>query len=118
MGSLVSAKCKCGFTADTSVGGGRRNFGAVCEFPCLCTECQSLVTVNLLTGNWICPSCGSSSILAYDTPSLSDQSSDVESAAWDISDKLGRRLILTRSQYLCPHCTKKTLRFELSGLFD
>ena len=42
MGSLISAKCKCGYDRRMALGGGMRNHLTYCAFPCYCQDCKSL----------------------------------------------------------------------------
>lgn len=118
MGSWVKAECACGYTAEASIGGGKRNFTRVCEFPCLCTACHSMVSVNLLATDPTCPACSSSALTPFDAHELNDHSSDLVVADWDMRGQLGRCLELTRSRYLCPKCLQTTLVFDEMGLFD
>ena len=118
MGTWVSAECACGFTAEASVGGGKRNFTRVCEFPCLCAACDSMVSVNLLAAQPKCPTCKSMALTPYDAHTLSDHSSELIVADWDMRSQLGRCLKLTKSNYICPKCTKPRLSFGVAGLFD
>jgi ribosomal protein L37AE/L43A len=37
---------------------------------------------------------------------------------WNIIDKIGRILVLTDGNYLCPSCKKYKLRFKSAGFWD
>ncbi len=121
MGTEVTASCEgCGYEPTSRVGGGMRDFTTTCWFPCLCEDCGELVEVNLLGRSGRCPKCRGERVTAYDDPVL-QRSSEQERfsvADWDMSDELGRQLVLTDGEYRCPKCGEMTLRFRMSALFD
>ena len=49
MGSLVVAKCQCGFNKSFSLGGGMDNHLTFCAFPCYCYDCKSLIQTTSIT---------------------------------------------------------------------
>ena len=70
MGSLVEAKCSCGYTANGSVGGLRCNYLDVCSFPFLCKDCDEMVRGNLYEYRNRCPACGGANMISYEAPEL------------------------------------------------
>jgi len=117
MGCSVEAICDCGFHASALVGGGMREFQSVCRFPAYCECCHLLVEVNLLVKTPRCPHCQSRRVRSYDHPSLQGQVGKEEVVSWNVSDRLGRVLMLHDGTYLCPACGQLTLRFSHGGIY-
>jgi rRNA maturation endonuclease Nob1 len=116
MGSSVSAKCSCGLEVEILIGGGMRNFATTCYFPFLCESCHSIVTLNLLDRSHMCPSCGSSSPIPYDSPRLVESPGQGVVTEWNVKGQLGRNAVLTDGNYFCPSCGHMTLHFRDTGL--
>ncbi len=70
MGSLISAKCKCGFEKKVALGGGMHSHLTYCAFPCYCQDCKSLYVADLYSDDTSCTECGSQNILPYDDNSM------------------------------------------------
>lgn len=66
MGSLITAKCECGFDKRMALGGGMRNHLTYCAFPCYCKDCKSLYLADLFSNNASCTKCESKNTLPYD----------------------------------------------------
>jgi len=73
------------------------------------------VPVNLPAKTKQCPECGSSSVIAYDDPRLSQAPGEKVVASWNVKEKLGREMVLTDGNYFCPGCKNMSLRFRDSG---
>ncbi len=117
MGSVVKAKCDCGYRREMALGGGMMNFTTLCNFPCYCDTCSDLFEANLFLQKISCPECGGTDTRPYDDDGLcSKRGSPVFS--WTAQEKLGRELILTNGEYLCPKCGRFSLRFEDVGCWD
>jgi len=113
MGSQVIAQCKCGLDTEILIGGGMLNYTTTCYFPCLCTDCRSVVQVNLYDEPIQCPNCKSVHVIPYDDPELSDCKPDsrvIES--WGVEKELGRDLVLKDGNYRCAKCGEMSLHFE------
>jgi predicted RNA-binding Zn-ribbon protein involved in translation (DUF1610 family) len=93
-----------------------RTFATTRYFPFLCESCHSIVTLNLLDRDHLCPSCGSSSPIPYDTPRLAKSPGPGVVAGWDLTSKIGRDVVLTDGNYLCPSCGQMSLQFRDTGL--
>lgn len=119
MGSGVGARCDCGFSASSLIGGGIDDYTTVCLFPCLCEQCNSFVQVNLLAGAQKCPKCQAADPIPYDDPRLAGPPGYGKVASWDMQEELGRNLVLTDGRYKCPSCNKMDLEFfDTFELFD
>jgi hypothetical protein len=116
MGSSVRGKCPCGFDFEVPMGGGMRNFSTTRYFPCLCEACHTIVPVNLLALAQQCPECNNQALISYDDPRMSESPGKGVVAGWDLKEQLGRELILTDGNYLCPKCNHLSLRFRDTGL--
>jgi hypothetical protein len=113
MGQKVAAKCSCGYIAiNIAIGGELATFNRWCAFPAYCNCCHTLVTVNLLENTVCCPTCGSHEIMPYDHKDLLRSEGENVVAWWNVSDKLGRVLMLTDGQYFCPVCRQFNLTFR------
>ena len=69
MGSILSARCVCGFDTSFMAGGGMRNFKVYCGAPGLCKDCWKFEIFNYLADDK-CQHCGGS-IEFYDNLELS-----------------------------------------------
>jgi hypothetical protein len=118
LGTVLLAKCACGFEVETTVGAGRFTHRTICNFPCMCKRCQNMVTANLLASPPVCPDCGSTDIVPYDQPELIGALGPLTQASWSVRDSLGRDLVLTNGRYRCPKCADMSLSFSATGLFD
>lgn len=116
MGSQVTAKCVCGYQAESLIGGGMSDFGTICYFPCLCESCESIVEANLLSKEPNCPDCNSPGCIPYDDSRLIGSPGVRTIADWNVHERLGRVLILTDGSYKCPECGKMELTFSSGGL--
>jgi hypothetical protein len=113
MGQIVTAKCTCGYSAtELPIGAEMANFIFYCAFPVLCRDCQDLVITNVLQKPPHCPHCGGDDIIPYDSSKLLHKEGDNLVAWWNVSDKLGRVLVLTDGDYLCPACNKYHMTFK------
>jgi plasmid stabilization system protein ParE len=115
-GSTVAAKCSCGVEVEIPIGGGMRNFATTCYFPFLCEACHNIVTVNLLAPAHVCPGCKSPAVVPYDNPRLSESPGKNVVTKWNLKAKIGRDLVLTDGNYLCPKCCNLSLHFRDTGL--
>jgi hypothetical protein len=112
MGQIVTAKCSCGYSAaELPIGAEMANFIFYCAFPVLCRDCQDLVISNVLQ-------CGGDDIIAYDNNQLLKKEGENLVAWWNVSDKIGRVLVLTDGEYLCPACNKYHMTFRPSTVWE
>ncbi len=112
MGSIISAKCNCGFEKEMFLGGGMQNFTTYCNFPVYCEECRILFESNLFDKEIFCPKCKGTKTIPYDKKCLQRGTPIFE---WNIGDKT---LTLTDGNYLCPKCGSFTMGFVDIGCFD
>lgn len=116
MGSLVNARCTCGYAhQDIMIGGGFLDFQTSCSFPVLCKKCQKLVTANLLDKHPACPHCKSIDVVPYDQKELVKVLGKNIVASWYV-EKIGRDLELTDGRYYCPSCREYNLTFESTDI--
>ena len=113
MGTILYAKCKCGYEKDNIyVGGGMSNFRTYNPFPHYCQDCKIMFEANLYDEQISCTECGSSNIVPYDDPSVCNTD---ESIPRSRSTKVW---VLTDGECLCPNCGEMTLKFETVMNYD
>jgi hypothetical protein len=118
MGSILIARCKCGFSQQFGAGGGFQSFETFCAAPAVCQDCQSFTVTNYLDPNAKCPK-GHTNIVFYNDPQLSKPktATSPQVFSWNIK---GPRpsLELKTGPYYCPACKKFALKFEMGGCWD
>jgi hypothetical protein len=110
-GPELLADCNCGVFETIPVGSGQTHVKTVCNFPCLCETCHSIVSADLLAETVRCPKCLAPDPIPYDNPRLSESLGEETMFNWDMQGRLGRDLILTLGNYQCPQCGEMTLQF-------
>ena len=118
MGSILKARCPCGFDVPMMLGGGMRSHEELCAFPALCGACGGFQVVNLLSRSLRCLGCGGEKIVAYDDPSLAGTPGGSDFFSWNLARELGRSPRLSDGTYRCPKCGQTRLRFEATGFWD
>ena len=125
MGSILAAKCSCGFEYDwINAGGGMLDFHEVCNVPALCRNCNILVVKNYLHKFCRCPQCRKK-VIFYTDPSLQKDPLEVVDETgednslfyWNINYD-DKPCILPNTKYLCPLCGKFDMIFEDVGCWD
>jgi RNA polymerase subunit RPABC4/transcription elongation factor Spt4 len=111
MGSIVHATCACGFNDVVIVGAGRMNYRTESKFPFYCKAC-GLVSVNITTKELKCPDCHSKEVQPYGRKPISNPKKNNDYLQW------GPQYGAAASGHLCPACKKKTMSFQMAGLFD
>jgi len=117
MGSIISARCNCGYeNNEMFLGGGRIAFTTTCNFPFYCEECKILFETNLLKKKRECPECSNKNIIAYDEEKACKYEGNII-FSWNI-EGIDRELKLTDGKYICPSCGKFSLSFFNIGFCD
>jgi predicted RNA-binding Zn-ribbon protein involved in translation (DUF1610 family) len=123
LGSILLAKCKCGYvSSEIYAGGGFLNSDTLCRVPAMCQTCGEVVEVNLLESDTKCPKCkGNVSIysnkaLFKDSIKVRRENKRPDIFDWSIKGKIN--FILSDFLYFCPKCKKYSLRFEDTGCWD
>ena len=97
MGSILQAKCSCGFTSkEMHVGCGEMSAHAY--VPVACSNCKNMWVKNMSKKIHPCNKCGSD-LLFYNDLSLEGIKSP-------------------KMKYRCPSCGKIEMEFEMHGLWD
>lgn len=118
MGKIISVRCACGYGLDRMLlGGGMLNFATFCGFPCFCQDCKSLFLANVFNAPLMCPECSKDNVVLYDDETIC-QSEGEQVFSWNMHNKIGRKLVLTDGQYLCPSCGEYNLSFSYDGEWD
>jgi DNA-directed RNA polymerase subunit RPC12/RpoP len=100
------------------LGGGMLNFRTHCAFPAFCEKCGVMFEANLLRKRISCPRCrGTKHVVPYDDGRLCRRKGG-EVFQWAMGDQIGRDLILTDGDYLCPQCGRFTMSFAMAGCWD
>lgn len=118
MGSMINASCECGYEKNMSLGGGMMNFNTRCNFPFYCEGCNILFEDNIFNEKIICPNCHKGDIYSYDTAKACGSVGEKTVFDWNVGNEIGRKLLLTDGDYICPSCHKFSLRFEDVGCWD
>lgn len=105
MATIVKGSCPCGWTSQFAVGRGQ--FDEFDGFPFYCRNKGSfeLLDLNLSAEQLRCRSCGSTDVLPYGEP--------------PVSQPVGEQFVatcgparLTVERHICPRCKTFTMRFE------
>lgn len=116
MGVMLGGNChNCGFSIKVAVGGNRANHMNYAAWPILCYPCEGIRSTNTRATPCACETCGSTDIVLYGDPSLSE-ASELEIASWRRDGHTVDRL--PGGMHLCPQCRKHTLAFKMSRMFD
>ena len=141
MASLLSCGCPCGYRADAWVAASRAGHGKHFRWPCLCSGCAQVVSVDMYADPDQCPECGSNQIAPYgllipDAPQkvaarlmglltrtrrrYRRQLASLYDArvAMAYAEKLQTTYGLLRKFEPCPRCKSHQLKFELEALVD
>jgi len=119
MGQMINAKCECGFETDVMcLGGGMLNFMTECAFPFYCEECSFLFEGNIFDKSILCPKCHKADIYPYDSKKAYATLGKKNVFNWRVVDEIGRVLVLTDGNYICPSCRKFSLKFFDVGNWD
>lgn len=131
MGMMLEMKCGCGYSADISIGGNRRNHTTVCMFPHFCDHC-GVVNVNVLADQPCCPKCSNADIVMYGEVQHTKEFKlfgksfpSLDRDYWTHDKRVTRpsgdnyeswsNLRLPDGDHLCPACSKMTLRLYRGG---
>ena len=121
MGSILRAKCSCGFdSGELLVGGGFHDFMTVCEIPCYCDHCGILLLVNVKNETGIkkynkCPKC-MRKVKYYGEISDGLIENYDEVFDWNINDD--KSYLLKEGPHYCPKCKKENLIFFNVACWD
>jgi hypothetical protein len=119
VGSLIEARCQCGFHAPMALGGGMRSSQLLCAFPARCPKCGKGDVINLIQPPDACRFCNEKvTMLAYDDPAVAGVRHGNTVFSWNVSDEIGRTVRLTDEPYPCFVCGEKQLTFSLVGMWD
>lgn len=144
MGAILKATCDCGYSGTGTCSSGRREHGRAFYYPHLCTQCQEVVSPDLLAALVQCPGCGNTELTPYGTVELYKPAPArtwwQRFMWWSVGLDLGSKkkskattqlpvdssfcfvqkktFSIPREQYKCPKCGDKKLHFQLEALFD
>lgn len=139
LGTVIEAKCRCGFSRRVVMGGTRSGYRDYRAFPHWCAQC-GLVSANVALNQATCPNDTNHAVVAYGA-------CDVEKPNWRsgaltwikswisapthataqpiVSQQKGHEVVrdfdywLTRRWHLCPDCGCMSLEFAPTGpMFD
>ena len=115
MGSMIQAKCECGFDSGTIVaGGGFMNFRSMGMEPALCQHCKRLVMRDYKTKSSRCPECHKK-VTFYNDLKLQrpNEKQRRKSNVYEWEE-----FVLPDGEYLCPKCGRMAMRFKVVGHWD
>lgn len=144
MGTLLKAICECGYSGRGNCSSGRRAHGHVFHYPHLCSQCQDVVSPDLLAPHLQCPNCANKNLVIYGTAEahqpaparrwwqrlipftpvkgtsskktpLTESPPPVDSSFCVVQAKT---FSISREHYKCPKCGKQKLHFQLEALYD
>lgn len=116
LGTIIEAKCKCGFTSgDIYQGGGMSNFQKIDMEPAICLKCKKFLVLDYKLKENKCPYCGTI-VVFYNDKSLQaladkDCTEISESIDWG-------EFKLPNTTYLCPNCGELSMQFYVKGCWD
>jgi hypothetical protein len=112
MGSMMVARCACGYESGTLlIGGGMLDFHEVCYWPAWCESCFEVVAVNAMPTSPACGRCGSPVVL------YGQVQRDIDRFDWCTPD--GRCFAMGDGPvHPCRICATDRLEFEHVGTFD
>jgi len=129
MGSVLQAKCSCGFESDELfLGGGMMDMGAICNIPYYCDHCEIVGTINILKKNTDellhrelkkdikCKKCRRK--IQYYGEISEDNFESQEDYAFDWSFGFDKRYLLHDKLYHCPKCKKEKMKFYMTACWD
>jgi len=121
VGSVLVAKCQCGFESDSiHAGGGMFDHDTNCTMPAVCTTCSILFEENIMTDQPIrCPQCRSETPLYHSDPSLgSKEQSHNTVFDWNFTGNNSHwdSVYLWDTKYYCPECKTIDMRFIHGGI--
>jgi hypothetical protein len=117
MGSLVQAKCSCGFDSGMLyLGGGKRNFRTFFGVPAMCSICNEFKVVNYLAISSNCGKC-EEKMNIYDNPLLSRNQKNTGTPVFEWHHNTNIFLLFD-ADYKCPSCGQFRLAFIDIGLWD
>lgn len=136
MGTMASMDCGCGYRAMAIIGASRREFAKVFKFPHYCEKC-GVVSVDLLSDEVVCPTCGTNEVIRYGQKSEEKLGSILgvraafRNKVVQVHDERvtkpdGRKFAswsdysITVGSHLCPACANFTLYIGTGdiGMFD
>lgn len=126
MGMMLEMNCPCGYSADITLGGNRRNHMDVCMFPHLCRQC-GVVNVNIYADMPCCPRCSSTQVIMYGEIERTTAFNvfgirlrSLDRKYWDYDERVTSpggdsyetwsNLRLTHGNHFCPSCSQMQLR--------
>ncbi|MCA9410558.1 MAG: hypothetical protein KC944_05080 [Candidatus Omnitrophica bacterium] len=122
MGSILVAKCPCGFEPEPIFAGGgmMEKYRTICLAPALCLRCESIVTANYWDEDARCPHCRGR-VKFYDDPNLQASKEGVTNSlsevfAWG-SDN-AKRFVLSDKFFYCPRCGEFKMEFRVDLPWD
>lgn len=123
MGSLLQAKCECGFESKLIyAGGGFFIFKETLKAPALCTNCYTFTIRNYLKKYNYCNKCRSKIIFYNDKKLWKDKNAsqdELDSIFWWGIDFLNdKAFVLPNTLYVCPKCREYKMKFYPCGLWD
>jgi len=123
MGTIIQAKCECGFKSkEIYAGGGFKNSEDVLSAPALCTNCYTFTVRNYFSRYNYCSKC-KSKVTFYNSDKLwkdkNVSQDEFDSIFWWNIDFLNNKaFILPNTLYLCPECKKFKMKFYFCGFYD
>ena len=117
MGVILQGQCECGFeTENLFIGGGMLDFTSKCYIPAVCLNCNIFLVKNYNKKFSKCPKCRKK-VVFYNDPQLQNKPKHGSPLfEWNISED--DPFILLDTEYYCPKCKKKQMRFIDMGCWD
>ena len=123
MGSIIQAKCRCGFESkEIMAGGGMLNFMNTLKAPALCPNCYTFTIRNYFNKYNYCSKCKSKVIFYNDKKLWKDKNAsqdELDSIFWWNTDMFtDEAFVLPNTIYLCPKCREYKMKFYRCGFWD
>lgn len=118
MGTMLEARCDCGFAREFFAGGGMTDFDTTCALPAACLPCQQFVVANYVGKEARCPECDEP-LAFYDSPSLQGGLDEIVRREHSFFlPNSGREVRIPARGCVCPKCGEFGLCFMQTGCWD
>jgi predicted Zn-ribbon and HTH transcriptional regulator len=132
MGMMLEMNCPCGYSADITLGGNRRNHMDVCMFPHLCKQC-GVVNVSIYADMPCCPKCSSTQVIMYGEIERTKAFNvfgirlrSLDRKYWEYDERVSAplgdsyetwsNLRLSHGNHFCPSCSQMQLRVSQDAI--
>ncbi len=118
MGSVLTARCECGYNKLLKVGYAMLSMGKSCYFPFYCQKCAIIFEGNYLKSQENCPKCRSKKVIPFDHSDLQKVKGTKVLFYIYLFDQHQDKEGINDGFYFCPICCNYTLQFVEDQYMD